>query len=88
MTLETIMLRLTKSPQTRISNRLAGFAALLLLVTSISGIGNSIMSFNQGDSQFAAAVNAGNTQILAQSTGSSKAKTDRRFKASLFLFRN
>ncbi len=73
------MLRITTHPKSRISNRLAIFAALLLLVTSLSGIGNSGVSSSEGDALFA-------TNSAAESAPLSlKSKN---FKVSLFLFRN
>jgi len=57
---------------------LAIFAALLLLVTSLSGIGNSGLSSNEGEAQLA-------TNTVAESTPVSL--RSRNFKVSLFLFR-
>jgi len=75
---EKMMLRLTRHPKSRISNRLAIFAALLLLVTSLSGIGNSGLFSNEGEAQLATNTVAESTPLSLQS---------RNFKVSLFLFR-
>jgi len=77
------MLPLTRSHKFRISNRLAIFAALLLVVTSLAGIGGSTITSDQGTALHAASppaemTAAGNTQV----------RKNKGFKMSLFLFRN
>jgi len=82
------MLRLTRQAKSRISDRLAIFAALLLLVTSLSGIGNSFISSSDGEELLIASSAAESAPVSLQSGSNSKAKKNRNFKVSLFLFRN
>jgi len=86
--MEKKMLRLTRHPQSRISNRLAIFAALLLLVTSLSGIGNSVVSSGEGEALAATNSAAESAPVSLRSGSSTKARKNRNFKISLFLFRN
>jgi hypothetical protein len=58
---------------------LAIFAALLLLVTSLSGIGNSGLSSNDGEALLATNSAAESAPLRVKS---------KNFKVSLFLFRN
>jgi len=83
------MLRLKRPYISRISNRLAAFAAVLLVVTSLAGIGNQAMQDNGSDPARTAATETVETQraAFAESDPSSAKKT-RRFKVSFFLFRN
>ena len=79
------MLRLTTHQKSRISNRLAIFAAVLLLVTSLAGMGGSIMPESAAMASLAAADQA---VPALSSTNGTKARKNRGFKISLFLFRN
>ena len=83
LNLEKTMLRITRKPNSRISDRLAIFAALLLLVTSLAGMGNSVISSSAGRSNWLIAA------PLALKAGVRRsASKNRSFKVSLFLFRN
>lgn len=73
------MLRLTGKRTSRISNRLAIFAALLLVVTSLAGFGNSSLLSDGVESAMASSANQKNQPARLHSKG---------FKVSLFLFRN
>ena len=77
--MEKTMLRLTRQAKSRISDRLAIFAALLLLVTSLAGFGNSVISSSEGEELLIASSAAESAPVSLQS---------RNFKVSLFLFRN
>jgi hypothetical protein len=77
--MEKTMLRLTRQAKSRISDRLAIFAALLLLVTSLAGIGNSVISSSEGEDMLIASSAAQSAPVSLQA---------RNFKVSLFLFRN
>lgn len=83
------MLRLRKPYTTRISNRLAGFAALLLVVTSLAGIGNQAVKSDGANTARTAATETVEPKQAAFAEGNrSSAKKARRFKVSFFLFRN
>jgi len=82
------MLRLTTNHKSRISNRLAIFAAVLLLVTSLAGVGSSVISTGDSDAQFASLAIADKAVSSFHATGNTKARKNRGFKVSLFLFRN
>ena len=82
------MLRLKKKKKSRVSDRLAIFAALLLTVTSLAGIGNSLISASDGNAPFSAMTVADNSSIALHSNSGVKVKKNRNFKVSLFLFRN
>jgi hypothetical protein len=86
--MEKTMLRITRHPKSRISNRLAIFAALLLLVTSLSEIGNTGLSSSDVEALLATNSVAESAPVSLQSRSSTKAKKNRNFKVSLFLFRN
>jgi excinuclease UvrABC ATPase subunit len=73
------MLRLTGKRTSRISNRLAIFAALLLVVTSLAGVGNSTLLTDSAQSAMASSANQKSQPARLRSN---------RFKVSLFLFRN
>jgi hypothetical protein len=73
------MLRLAGKRTSRISNRLAIFASLLLIVTSLAGVGGSnLLSDSTGPYLASASVDK-NPPVKLKSRG---------FKVSLFLFRN
>ena len=82
------MLSLTRTRKFRISNRLAGIAALLLVVTSLSGYG--ISTHSKGSDSIAQADNpvVEEAPAFLQSASTAKAKSNKGFKMSLFLFRN
>lgn len=83
------MLRLNKKYRIHISNRLASFAALLLVVTSLAGAGNPAM--NRDDSTETAVVSAATAESAHANVSARKSitvKKNKGFKVSLFLFRN
>jgi hypothetical protein len=83
------MLRLRKPYTSRISNRLAGFAAILLVVTSLAGIGNQAMNNSGAENARMAATETVEPKQAAFAAGkNSSTKKSKRFKVSLFLFRN
>ncbi len=73
------MLRLTGKQNSRISDRLAVFAALLLIVTSLAGMSNSTLLSNTDESTLAGVTTEKSSPVKLHSRG---------FKVSLFLFRN
>jgi hypothetical protein len=73
------MLRLTGKRTSRISNRLAIFAALLLVVTSLAGVGNSNLLSGSGETTIASSEAEKSQPVKLHSKG---------FKVSLFLFRS
>jgi len=82
------MLPLTKNRRIRISNRLAVFAASLLVVTSLAGVGGSTR-FTESGKNLAERVEApAETTPMMRTAGPSKVNGKRGFKVSLFLFRN
>jgi hypothetical protein len=81
--MEKAMFRLTKRHRARISNKLAMFAAVLLLITAAASVERTVFD-HSGARQLAAntAVDTGpNTEALET------AKKDKGFKMSLYLFR-
>ena len=82
------MLRLTNNRMTRISNRLAIFAALLLLVSSLAGIGTPLAVPGDGAAQSVALPGTDKAAASLQATNSGKVKKNRGFKVSLLLFRS
>lgn len=81
------MLPITRTRKFRISNRLAGIAALLLVVTSLAGIGGSTQSPDDESAHHTATLVAEDAPALMQSSSASKVKSNKGFKMSLFLFR-
>lgn len=79
MTAEKTMLRLTGKPTSRISDRLAVFAVLMLIVTSLAGMSNSALLTNTDESTLAANTTEKSPPVKLHSRG---------FKVSLFLFRS
>lgn len=73
------MLRITGKRNLRISDRLAIFAALLLVVTSLAGIGNSELLSGTAETSMASATVDKSPPVKLHSRG---------FKVSLFLFRS
>ena len=82
------MLPLTRTRKNRVSNRLAAFAALLLVVTSLAGVGGSSHSRGSESILQTVALAAEEEAALLPSGNTTKAKTNKGFKKSLFLFRN
>lgn len=82
------MLSLYRHRKIRISNRLAIFAAMLLAVTSLAGIGGSTRPADQESVLHSPSMVAGDTPAMLHSGNASKLKANKGFKMSLFLFRN
>ncbi len=80
------MLRLTRNRTTRIPNRLAIFAALLLLVSSLAGVGGQVDSPLDGAAPSAATSLPDNAASGLEAGKSGKVKKTRGFKVSLLLF--
>lgn len=77
------MLRLTKHRMSRIPNKLAFFAALMLLVTAAAGVSKTLPdSFQAPELAARAAANSG-----VQTEAIEPVKKDKGFKMSLYLFR-
>jgi glucose dehydrogenase len=85
---ETIMLPLTRKRKFRIPNHLAVFAAVLLMVTSVAGLGSSAMTDGKHSVAQATTEATAQTPARAHTSASSKTKKNKGFKMSLFLFRN
>jgi hypothetical protein len=82
------MLPLTRTRKFRISNRLAIFAALLLVVTSLAGMGGSDRLADRESALHASSMIVDDAPALLHSGNASKAKANKGFKMSLFLFRH
>ena len=80
------MLRITTHHKPRISNRLAGFSALLLLVATLAGTGNPASTVETGFITNAAV--ADNAPLTLSTRSGSSVKKNKGFKMSLFLFRS
>ncbi len=77
------MLPITRSHKFRISNRLAAFAALLLVITSLAGIGGTAINKGQDGT-----LQASNPPVEMPATGTTEGGKNKGFRMSLFLFRN
>ena len=82
------MLRLTKHQKSPVSDRLAIFAALVLTITSLAGIGNSVISAGEGNAALSSLTTADNASTALHSNSAATIKKNRNFKVSLFLFRS
>lgn len=81
------MLKFKSHPKLRISNSLAVFAALMLLVSALAGFSDSVMTARNLADQ-AAGIEPAVVQTLASETpDETDQKTNKSFKVSLFLFR-
>lgn len=80
------MLPLTRYSKTHISNRLAIFAALLLVVTSLAGVGGSSLPTENGTRMAVDTVSEASVQT--QISSATQVKKNKGFKVTLFLFRN
>lgn len=80
---------MTRHQKFRVPNRLAGFAALLLIVTSLAGTGNSLINAKHPTAaQNSAAQTVDTTPITQSARTESAVKKKKGFKVSLFLFRH
>jgi len=82
------MLRIAGTRKARISNRLAVFAALLLAITSLSGISNADLFRSSADEQYVGNAISEASKDRASSGTHATAKKNKGFKVSLFLLRN
>ncbi len=81
------MLRFKSHNTPRISNSLAVFAALMLLVGALAGVSKSGLT-SQGSAEQTAGIESFPTQIFASEAPRGKTyKKNKSFKVSLFLFR-
>jgi len=84
--LENKMLRIKSLNTPRISNSLAVFAALLLMVSAMAGFGNTSLSLKDSADQ-SAGVEPTPAQLASESPAGDTHKNNKSFKVSLFLFR-
>jgi hypothetical protein len=81
------MLRFKSHQTPRISNSLAVFAALMLLVSALAGIGDSVVTTMDPVVQTAAIEPAPMQPFANETPGGNTHKKNKSFKVSLFLFR-
>ncbi|MCH8056428.1 MAG: hypothetical protein IIB78_01020 [Proteobacteria bacterium] len=82
------MLKLKTHHTPRISNSLAVFAALMLLVSALVGLSGSGLTAKDSADQ-TAGIDTAPTQTFASETpGGNSPKKNKSFKVSLFLFRS
>jgi hypothetical protein len=81
------MFRLTTHNRLRISNRLAFFAAVMLVISALAGIGNVQQTGLKASGQIAGIQSGQMDQAVNKSTGTGVAQENAGFKMSLFLFR-
>jgi hypothetical protein len=81
------MLRLTTHNRLRISNRLAFFAAVMLVISALAGAGSLQQTGLNGAAQIAGIQSGRTDQAVTKSTDASAAQGNTGFKMSLFLFR-
>jgi len=82
------MLRINRTRKIRISNRMAGFAAVLLVVSSLAGISGSTFSTANESALSTLSMTSDGSPSLFQADSGKKGKRNKGFKMSLFLFRN
>ena len=78
------MYRMTKNRMSRISNRLAIYAALLLIVASFANAGGSISDPTQVEN---AVAQTADSPLARMANTTASAKSSNRFRMSLFLVR-
>jgi hypothetical protein len=81
------MLRLTTHNRLRISNRLAFFAAVILVISALAGVGSSQQAGLSAAGQIAGIQSGRTDQAVTNSSGAGTAQENTGFKMSLFLFR-
>jgi hypothetical protein len=81
------MLNLRSHHKPRISNRLAFFAALILVVSSLASVSDSVISTSDQAVKTAAAESSGMDAFSSQASGGNTRQKNKSFKVSLFLFR-
>jgi len=85
--LEKKMFRLTTHNRSRISNRLAFFAALILVITAVAGTYDPGQTNLDAPGQLATNTSRQMDQTAAESPVANTAQGSKGFKMSLFLFR-
>ncbi len=81
------MLRIKFKNSPRISNHIAAFAALMLIVSTVVGISDSDMSSNAPALHLATGETSPDQPNANKAVGGNTHKKNKGFKASLFLFR-
>ena len=81
------MLRFTTRSRTRISSRLAVFAALTLVITTLAGMDKSVRTGYAGSQQIAEVTKDAIEQPTTQAPVRNALRKSKVFKMSLFLFR-
>jgi len=81
------MMRLTTHSRTRISNRLAFFAALMLAISALAEIGESVPDGQDRSTQIAGIAPGGMDQTAGEAPGGNTIRKNKGFKMSLYLFR-
>ena len=71
----------------RIPNSLAVFAALMLLVSALAGISDSVMTTKDSAIHMVGIESAPTQVIASENPGQNTHKKNKSFKVSLFLFR-
>ena len=82
------MLPITRKRKFKVPNHLAVFAAVLLMVTSLVGLGNTDLPDGKHFVFQAASDVTAQTPLKVPATVPSQSKKNKGFKMSLFLFRN
>jgi hypothetical protein len=82
------MLRITRPRTYRVPHRLAGFAAFVLVATSLAGIGGSSPSADSDSMLQTACQAAEEAPAFLQSVNAAEPRNNKGFKMSLFLFRH
>ena len=81
------MLRLTTHNRLRVSNRLAFFAAVMLVISALLGMNNLQQTGLNVSGQVAGIQSDRMDQAITKSSGTGTAQRNTGFKMSLFLFR-
>lgn len=81
------MIRLTTRKKMRVSNRLAFFAALTLVISALAGMNNSQLTAQDADDRMAAHAASRMNHTTATSPGTNTVQGNKGFKMSLFLIR-
>ena len=81
------MFRLTTHNRLRVSNRLAFFAAMMLVISALLGMDNLQQTGLNVSSQVAGIQSDRTDQAVTKSSGTGTAQGNTGFKMSLFLFR-
>jgi predicted ArsR family transcriptional regulator len=85
--LEKKMFRLTTHNRSRVPNRLAFFAAVMLVISALAGTSDTQQSNQDASRQIAGIASGQIDQAAGKSPGANTVQGSRGFKMSLFLFR-